>query len=418
MSGVNERIRGGVSVGEWIRIRRTQYRLSRRTVANLVGRSEEWLRLIESGKQRLDSVQVVLRLSEVLRIDDVGELIDATHPGIQLRPDATDLPQRVVQAVIDHPVLNAEEGSGSDDSVRAITVGLERCRGAWDTAPDRYTILARELPAVLSAVRLENWRFATPETRQLLMDAYQLAGDLLARCGIPDVAWIVVDRAMGLATKLEVSQGIACAAWQVARILLHTGRHAECNDLALTAVTHLSSSPPPDDDDLAVRGALLLLAAIASHARWDTPAAELSMSQADRAALTIGKDVVVRGVTFGPTAVAIARVDIALQKMDFEEALRVISAIEPGQDCPVGDRTHYYIATAYACAQIGEDSAAVLALSKAVDACPEDLRYNPHAHHAVRHLVRHDNRLIRRDVARLANIVKGDRDRTRPSPPV
>src|SRR5262245_61025488 len=63
-------------MGNMLATARRRKGLSRRVVAELVGRSEEWLRLIEVGQRRLDSIEMAAKLSEVLHIDDIARFIE------------------------------------------------------------------------------------------------------------------------------------------------------------------------------------------------------------------------------------------------------------------------------------------------------------------------------------------------------
>src|ERR1041384_5024435 len=49
--------------------------LSRRVLANLVGCSEEWLRLVEKGARPLDRLSTIMRIADVLRVNDLSELV-------------------------------------------------------------------------------------------------------------------------------------------------------------------------------------------------------------------------------------------------------------------------------------------------------------------------------------------------------
>lgn len=62
------------SIGERILIYRRRRGLSRRAVAELCGRTGEWLRQIETGLRPLDRLSMLIRLAEVLHVADLSEL--------------------------------------------------------------------------------------------------------------------------------------------------------------------------------------------------------------------------------------------------------------------------------------------------------------------------------------------------------
>ena len=58
-----------VGIGERVAAYRRRRGLSQVTLAGLVGRSESWLSQVERGKRGVDSHSVLVRLTEVLRVD-------------------------------------------------------------------------------------------------------------------------------------------------------------------------------------------------------------------------------------------------------------------------------------------------------------------------------------------------------------
>jgi transcriptional regulator with XRE-family HTH domain len=61
-------------VGRRIQLLRERRGLSRAVVAGLCGRSESWLKKIEHGTRQAVRLPTLIRLAEVLRVDDLTEL--------------------------------------------------------------------------------------------------------------------------------------------------------------------------------------------------------------------------------------------------------------------------------------------------------------------------------------------------------
>ena len=98
-----------LSIGERIAFYRRRRGLSQVVLANLVGRTEDWLSKIERGDRPIRNVDVLADLARVLRVT-LGDLIG-------------------------QPVL-AEDDQRQDDvpAVRAALMAPRLCRGRWPNA--------------------------------------------------------------------------------------------------------------------------------------------------------------------------------------------------------------------------------------------------------------------------------------------
>ncbi|MFC9433059.1 helix-turn-helix domain-containing protein [Nocardia sp. NPDC057030] len=395
-------------VGARIELRRIQRRMSRRAVAHRVGRSEEWLRLIESGRRRLDSVQIIVQLAEVLLIDDVTELIDVPARAV---PHSTDAVERVLapltRVLLDYPALEIYAVADQRATVSAVRAELRRCQEIWACSPQRYSALGERLPAVVWSCRVLRWQSAQADSAELLVHAYHLAVQLLMKIGAHRLAAVVADRAMGVAGDLGIPLLLAASSRQLADALLQLEKYDECRDHAVAAVARLAKQLPGSVDGAAVTCALYLLAAKAAHAQDDLADADrfLALAQQARA---LPQPRAGAGQPSGATELGLARMENALRHNDFDEIIRIGAAHEPTEREPVGDRARYHIVLAYSFVRRGQDVAAAFALDKAAAACPEDLRYDPEARQALQYLLRNDNQLIRPDVARLAGLAAFD----------
>ncbi|GAB0108334.1 helix-turn-helix transcriptional regulator [Nocardia sp. JMUB6875] len=408
-------------MGERIELRRRRLGLSRRVVAQLAGRSEEWLRKIECGGSLLDSIQITYRLAEVLHFDDPMELIGwptssrSVARGMDLQLTALN------RAIMDHPstrafATNTEQPLPELDSVRA---SLEQCRATWFGSPHRYTELAARLPAVLVAARsIRAAAHTTPggpvaEAGGVLADAYHLARLLLTRVGDYHMAWLVSDRPIGILTHPEHPTRIAVSSWHVASALLSLGYLAESRDYALAAARRLTRAALPERLAGPAHGALLLVAAEGAAGTGDLTLSEALMAEAGQVAAKLDPNRPAEvpdshapdyTVSFGRAEVVITGMNIALQLGRVDDAIRLSADVDLPEDASADLEVRYYLTTAYAYGQRGEDFAAVFALQQAEHACPEDIRYDWMAHRTLQKLSRHDHHLIRRDLTKLLTV--------------
>ncbi len=396
-----------LSIGERIEMRRRQRGLSRKVVANLVGRSEEWLRLVETGQRKLDSAEAIGRLADVLRVEDLSELTGWTNADSWSRDQLHDEEIRSLrEVIIDHPAVETYGCDVGDSDADTLARALEDCRSVWNSSVRRYSLLSRRLPDVLRASRFHRWKAQTEESGVLLVRAYHLTRQLLTGLGAHGLAGTVADRAMGTAAQTHSPLLVAASAWHVGTALRHLEYHRECVDYALAARHRLAERMPTDPDELTVWGALLLLAACGAADKLDHVQAVALLETAETAARKLGSDHDVDGIPFGPTEIGIAKVQIARAENDAETAIRLAAQVELPDDYLLERRIEHYIGLASAYVACDDDVGAAYALIKAADSSPEDLRRDWDAHRTLQWLIRRDNHVIRTEVSRLVQLAE------------
>ncbi|WP_405164651.1 helix-turn-helix domain-containing protein [Nocardia sp. NBC_01499] len=401
-----------LSAGERIELRRRRLGLSRRVVAELTGRSEEWLRQIERGRRRLDSIEMMYRLAEVLRFDDPIELIGLPSSS---RSGARDMGEMSLQltalnrAIMDHPSTQvfATAATSQLPTLESVRAGLDRCWYSWLGSGHRYTELAARLPEVLTSARSiraaaqASTNGQLEEAGKLLVEAYHLARFVLTRVGDYHLAWLVADRPIGILTQPAQPVLVAASSWHVASALLSMGYHSESRDYALAAAQRLAAANRSAETESPVYGALQLLAAEGAAGAADLEQSKQLIAEAARIAEQLDRAACLRTVWFGVPEVTITAMDIALRLGQVDEAIRLAADVQLPDNATVDVCARYYLTTAYAYGRKGEDFAATLALQQAELASPEDLRYDWMAHRTLQQLSRHDHHLTRRDLAKL-----------------
>jgi transcriptional regulator with XRE-family HTH domain len=394
-------------VGQRIEFRRRRQRLSRRLVADLVGRSEEWLRLVEKGRLRLDSVGAILRLAEVLQIDDYRELIDSPAPAVR-RPTnpAQDFLGLLVPLLFDHPRIGAFAAEVRDVPQHVgdewLNAEVARCEEIWANSSTRCALLARRLPRLLGAGQEKYWHDDTDVNRYALIRLLHVSRAILTYLNAHDLAAMVADRVMALTRRSDDCVLLAASSWHWASALLHLEQGELCRAFAVAAAQH-SALDLGDRRHAVLYGSLHLLAA--QGAAVSSPAESARLFAVSRElAGRIGADQVALGISFGSSEIGLALMETALCRRDFRAVIDAATEIAPADRMPLGRRARYFITLAAAYAGQNEIVSAVFALTQAAEACPDDLRHDPDAHVVLRQITESDYRLLGPQITRLADL--------------
>ncbi|HET8644588.1 MAG TPA: helix-turn-helix domain-containing protein, partial [Vicinamibacteria bacterium] len=253
-----------VPFGQRVRALRERSGKTRAILGGLVGRSEEWVKALETGRLRMPRLPMLLRLAEVLGASDladltggqsvrVAQLAFGEHPSV---PAIRDTVQRYTLARPSrqpHPV----------DALRERTAHAWR---VWHTSPTRRTDVGALLPQLLTDCQDAAAALDGTDRRvayALLADAYHLAQHTLVNAATPELLWLVVERAMNAAQAADAPLALAGAAWTVGMMLRQDGRPDEALALvhegAGVLEPRLADAP---DDWRGMWGALQLHAAV------------------------------------------------------------------------------------------------------------------------------------------------------------
>jgi transcriptional regulator with XRE-family HTH domain len=393
-----------IPVGERIRTFRENRGLTRRELAELVGRSEPWLYLIERGQRQPARYTDLASLARVLQVT-VADLIgrqEASRP--EQGPDTLG-PLRDLLAVPDSlavvladPVQLVELREDVDQ--------LDRL--AWASRLDEAAAI---LPGLLVRARSAVRQLDGDDRRAahgLLAQVYRVVSAVSKRQGDLAHARIAVERAWRAAEESGDPVMRALAARVLASFLLQEGRAAEARTVAVAAMTELGDlSGLTTSAAVSAWGSLVLAAAIAEARLGNAQAAAELLDAADAGAggLLEGER---NWTTFGPTNVGVHRMSAAIDLGEPDKVLRLAGDVEADR-LPVElaeRRARFWIERARAQALRGRQAEVVATLMEADRAMPGELR----RHVAVREIVREQLRRQRRrgpdtDLARLARRV-------------
>jgi transcriptional regulator with XRE-family HTH domain len=390
-----------LSVGERIRAYRESRGLTREQLAQLVGRSEHWLYMIERGLRQPARYRDLAELARVLQAT-VADLIGRQEAARPERGGDQLAPLRAILAVPDAlaPVLDDPVDL---EELRADVRQLDRM--AWASHLDELTPV---LPEVLRRARAAGRQHDGDDRRAalgLLAQVYRGVSAVSKRVGDLGQARIAVERSWSAAGGSDDPTMRALAARVVSAFLLQEGRVAEARDVAVAATADLGH--PSDVPGIAAWGSLVLAAAIGEARLGNAQGAAELLDEAEAGAIPMA-DNHHNWTTFGSTNVVIHRISAAIDLDRPDEAIRAAGHVQvdtlPAELAE--RRARYYIDVARAQALRGERDDAVDTLLRADRVMPGELR----RHVAVRELVRDALRRQRRrsagsDLARLARTV-------------
>jgi transcriptional regulator with XRE-family HTH domain len=367
--------------------------LSRRILANLVGCSEEWLRLVEKGARPLDRLSTIMRIADVLRVNDLSELVGGqiTMPAM---PGMAGMPDDGEYDDIGHALLLPRRtGDEVPESVHRVRHHVSSAWEIWQRSPRRYTEMRRRLPALLRMAETSA-RHAGAEYRQAgaaLTHVHRLFATLLRSCGRYSLALLAADRAVSLAAG-DPHLAVVTRR-ELAEVLIHLGHHATAARLCLAAA---ELTDPGRPEDRSIAGACYLTAALASAEENDLLRTEELLNRARRIGDVDQEDFLIEvNVHTVAAAVRLGRHRQAIRLADDIDA-----ALLPGKD----RQASYFLSLATAHAMDRNPEAAAAMLRKVAEGCPEELKYSPQAGRVLERLRLLDCETARGDLREIARL--------------
>lgn len=392
-------------LGTRVSMLRSQRGMSRRVLANLVGRSEEWLRLIETGRRQLDSLSTVLRMAEILHVTDVAGFIGARPQARRPEPQVTAQLTALRQAVGQVPWMRKRGAPHFDNPDEALAQLWED----WRSSPTRYSDIAAELPPRLAFFQEQSEADPTlPQWNTGLISCYVLARSIFNRTGDHDAARLAADRAMQVASSSTLDWVRPLAAWHMGMALLNLDLLTPALECVEAAAVRIDEYTPQFPNWSWLSGALSMLAAEIAAARYDSLAAHQALADAHRITDRMDTDRLELGVWCGPTEYGIVRIRVAMQLGDIEQALRYARTLHIPSDYSAERIARHYIALAGAYASRHNDVAAVYALTKVEQVSPEDIYFDANAHRTLKWLADRNDLTIRSDLERLLALVPAE----------
>ncbi|WP_342213193.1 hypothetical protein [Nocardia otitidiscaviarum] len=341
-------------------------------------------------------------------MDNPAEFIDwpTRVPTQHIPPQSNENADALAEAVIDHPALRIDDHSSAEDlkDHRALESEICGCRTLLTHSAQRYSELVQVLPPVIAAARTAHWCTPESSTADQLIEAYHIARHFFSATGDSWRAATVADRAMSIAVHQRQPLLTAASAWHVAISLLRTQYPKKGHDYALAAARRIAEAEIGELEVATLTNALRLVAARAAATAGAFDESEQLLAALMNSCDAMNLDRYCRGVGFGPTEVAITRMEIAIERHDADLTISIAECNCNPDHLPIERQVAYYICQARAYAQRRDDVEATIALLRVATLSPEDITYDSNARECVQYLVRRNNYLTRSEVGRLASI--------------
>src|SRR5918998_2772799 len=254
------------SVGDRIAFYRRRRQLTQRVLAQLVGRSEDWLSKVERNERDVRRLDVLNELARALRVT-VGDLLGQPVLLEDEHPKDDDVPA-VRDALMSHRRLSQTLfGSRAVEAVAVESVA-RFSRHAWTNYKQgQLGRVVAALPNLIRSAQALEETAAPGDQRPWVASAriHHLAATTLVKFGEADLAWIAAERAMSAAERSGDPLSLASAARAGAHALLAVGRFDDAVNLGQTASEWLAKEVDQQDPAaLSLAGMLYLRTAIAA----------------------------------------------------------------------------------------------------------------------------------------------------------
>jgi transcriptional regulator with XRE-family HTH domain len=383
-----------LSVGNRIRLFRERRGKSRETLARLADVSPSWLKAVENGTRKADSLRMLMAIAEALDVE-VWDLIPGPRrlpPNAGAVSDGVVRIERALLADYGRPGRDAEElGPDLARLRREVDAALDlRSASRYDAVGARLAVL---IPEVERAVDVAAHEPGHDDSLRLRAEVYWAAAYTLFRAGERGtMAWLAADRCMETARRIGDPLMTAIGARCVAHVLVHAGRSRDALDLTVAAIDTLEPTMGGSSaEDLSVWGSLHLAAAVAAARCDDRAASQRALREARVAAQGLPEPAPdFRLLSFTPVNVAIHAVSVAAELGDAGDALRLSDQVDldalPEQQRGRRAQLHLDVAGVYE--QKRQNEAAVHRLHEAERLAPELVRNSSNVREMCRAMLR------------------------------
>ncbi|OKA06122.1 transcriptional regulator [Amycolatopsis regifaucium] len=366
--------------------------MSQAVLADLVGRTEDWLSKIERGEREIRRLDVLADVARGLRVtlgDLLGEPVlmedEDKNDDVPAIRDALMAPRRLSRTLFSSamspeyidpaPVAQLVEGAWSSyqkgdlGRVVAALPGLIKTSQGMESASADDAAYRRACAAVSARV-------------------HHLAATTLSKIGEADLAWIAAERAMQAADEADDPLVLASAARSGTHALLAVGRFDDALELGDVAAKWLVPRMRVGDPAaLSLYGMLYLRTAVAAARQQDRSTANELLSHAGRAADQLGVDANHWQTGFGPANVELHRLSAALDLGDISQVIESAPGISVDH-LPVERQVTHLIDFARALSLVAKDDEALSALLTAEQKAPGIVRHSTAVREVVRSMYR------------------------------
>ncbi|MPZ67516.1 MAG: helix-turn-helix domain-containing protein [Pseudonocardiaceae bacterium] len=370
-----------LTIGERVAWYRRRRGMSQEVLAGLVDKSTDWVQKAENNRLELDRLSVIRSVAHALDVS-IGDLIGEPT----LVDWCADSRARTVPALrtalMDYsqlsPLLAGQDADhGGPPSTTQLARRVDQVFDAYQQS--RFGYVTAQVPALLHDA-MTAARHADQDVRgeyhEQLALSYQAAASVLTKLGESDLAWIAADRGLAAAEQAGNQIVLGSLFRSVAHTLLATGRFEAARHVVERGASVLSQDlRHADARMLSVYGTLFLTGAIAASRAEDRGTTRSYLQEAQETADRLGSDSNHIWTAFGPTNVAIHRVNTAIELGDVQVALDVGPELDTSA-LPTERRVRHAldVARAYSARARRDDALAVVL--EAEQMAPEQVRHH------------------------------------------
>jgi transcriptional regulator with XRE-family HTH domain len=278
-------------------------------------------------------------------------------------------------------------------------------QGRFTSAASRASMLLADAQLAVRDCERANW----PRVQRVLALSYQAAASVLTKAGEADLALIAAERGLNAAEEVGDPPVRASLIRCVAFTLHSTGRFELAMRLIESGADYLNNQIRGDDATLlSVYGTLFLVGSMAAARFGDGSRTSDYLGEAARAARRLGRDANHLWTAFGPTNVAIHRVNTAVELGDLRNALDSGLSLNTGA-VPVERRVRYLLDVARVYSMTGDRDNALNTMLTAERIAPDQVRQHYVSREVVMNLARSSIGKPAVELAHLAGRIKSIR---------
>jgi len=402
MRGMTENLTIGERVA-WYRRRRG---MPQEALAGLVGRTADWLGKAENNRIELDRLSVIRRLADALDVG-LGDLIGEPTLLDWTTDSGTSTVPALRAALMDYrqltPILSAPASDAEPPSLIELEGELRSVFDAYQAS--RFGFAAGRAPLLLADALLAARQYDGDDrirAHELLALSYQAAASILTKLGEADLAWMAAERGLAAAQETGNLAVTGSLFRSVSFALLSTGRLVPATQLTEAGAAFLQPHLTDEDGALqSVYGMLFLAGSMAASRSEDRSTTRSYLAEAEGAATRLGADRNHLWTAFGPTNVAIHRVNTAMELGDVQIALDLGPDLDTSA-LPAERRVRHLLDVARAYSSTGRQDAALFTVLNAEQLAPEQVRHHYLSRQLVLTWIRNTQGKPSRELDRLA----------------
>jgi transcriptional regulator with XRE-family HTH domain len=392
----------GRTIGKRIQIVRTRTGKSRAVIAGLVGRSEEWLRDVEKGRQGAPGLEMLLKLGQALGVRDLTELTGEHELLVGLSRRAGHAVVPAIREAIESVELTSSAPAVDANELRAR---VDRAWRLWHTSTRPRADAGAMLPELIRDGRRALRTLEGQERRTAaaaLAGAYVLSEQVLAWVSDAPLLWLAADRAMAAAEIADDPVTLAAAAWVVGNVWRATGREEDAYLLAQDAIALLEPRLDGNQEAQALWGSCHLHAGITAARLGREGDALRGVDSAMGMARSMPVAMAHPWTLFGLPNAELTSVSVMVDLRKSGGALDAATVVDPDSIPSVDRRARLWLELSRAYGLQKDWIGTLGALKTATAVSEESMRCHPLSRNLAAELVTHGGKIVEREARSLA----------------